>query len=506
MNISDQLNRFLDVIVRELGTSYHSDNNISSDLVVNLVDLSPLRLRLSSETPFINVTAEDIINFGEKKLVELVKQEVNTRTIMPGSVVVLVESDIGLLSELKNDPYWAIIINTNSINAIINHNNPKRYLQDFLRSQVPLRFLSPYDPNQPVTGSQFYGRESECNLILTHDKSSFAVYGGRMIGKTSLLKEVRRRLITKILPIEQTKRVFWFDFWGYQGEEIFFEDVVRHFGEGFPKLVRPDFASYFPRFIERMKSVHGGPIIFFLDEVDDLIQYERHTNYHLLGLLKRIAQAGDCRLIMAGFRLLNEELNRHDTPLNFLRRLHMGNLKRDQTISMFRDPMNSLNISIENGVIPQILSDTGGHPQLLQLFGQTFIELLDLSGERCITMNHVRKVKEGGRLHDVLVETLIDNTSDLGFALVCSLANQEEFGLENIDNILISHQINIEIKQIRQICSSLEVTGIISRKGQSDQYHFTIPLQPILALKIANEDFLWRKALQQVKTEGTILW
>lgn len=497
MDQPQKLFQFLDIITRELDTDYVFEEDKLSDLDVCLVDLSPLRLRLPADTPFILISEKDIARFSEVGVLELVAQELNIRQTLPGSAVVLTEGNGKILQSFSEDPYWAVIIDSKDIDSIQEHPNPKRALTDLFRSSIPLRFLSPYEPYQAVMGSQFYGRKFELNQILTRQNDSFAIYGGRKIGKTSLLKEAMRKLVTRTLPRDQSKRVVWYDFWGYQKEEDFYEYLVRYFGEGYPKLVRPDFGSYLPRFIERMKGAYGGHIIFVFDEVDDLIVREKETNYHLLGLLKRIAQAGDCQLLMAGFRLLSEEVNRHDTPLNFLRPLALSNLTREQTLSMLREPMSSMGISIQRGVSPQILNNTGGHPHLVQLYGQALVELLDESSERTISLAHVRSIKRQGQLYDSLVGTLIENTSDLEFALVTQLAEEEGFNIETIDHVLTSHNINLEIRQIRRICRSLENTGIIVRKGDSDNFHFSVPLQSALARKAADQEFVWRKAIRQ---------
>jgi len=498
----DELNmlfQFIDTLTRQLETDYSLDHEKLSDLTVCLVDLSPLRLRFSPDTPFILISAENIVRFKELELYNLVAEELKVRQTLPGSAVVLIEGSGAFLEALGKDPYWAVIIDEEDINVIQKHNNPKRAIADLFRSLVPLRFLSPYEPFQSVIGSQFYGRTFEVNQILTRPRDSFAIFGGRKIGKTSLLKEIRRKLVTKLLPKEQIKRVIWYDFWGHKSDEAFYAEIVRHFGEGFPKLIRPDFASYFPRFIEKMKGTYGGPIFFFFDEVDDLILHERETNYQLLGLLKRIAQAGHCQLLMAGFRLLSEELNRHATPLNFMRPLSLSNLNREQTLSMIKDPMSSLSILIDRGVLSEILNNTGGHPHLVQVYGQSLIELLDKSDERKVTLNHLREIKQRGQLYDSLIDSLIENTSDLEFALVISLSDMEEFTLETIDSLLDEHNINLQVRQIRQICRSLENTGIIARRGNSDNYQFSVPLQSALARSVASPEFVWRKAIRQVE-------
>jgi hypothetical protein len=427
---TDVVTTFLDYVTEQLGTNYWEADDRLSDLCVYLVDLSPMRLRWSI-TPVIGVTEDHIRRLGRDTVADLVRQEISLRQDVPASVIVLADTNVRFLHYLAKEPHWAAILDGCTAQDIMHHPNPKRAFLSSLRSNIPLRFLSPYEPNQPVSGSQFFGRSSEQNLIMSQPSRSFAIEGGRRIGKTSLLIEIKRMLLTRMLPKEQAKRVVWYDFWGYgqrsivePPEQLFFEDLVRHFGEGYPKLVRDDFASYFPRFVARMKANHGGPIIFLLDEVDDLIQQERQTGYPLLSLLKRTAHIGDCRVVMAGFRDLSKELTQHSTSLTFCQRVRLHNLTHDQTMALLRDPMASLGVGIQREVFPRILNDTGGHPQLVQLYGQALIEILDETRERTVTMAHVREVKRAGRLYDSLVETLIDNTSELEFALVHSLVLQ----------------------------------------------------------------------------------
>lgn len=503
MSENDLARVFLDSLVQELEVQYQLCDDRLSELSVYNVDLSALRLRLSTTTPFIVVTAEDMDCFGEEQVADWVREELIVRQNGPGSAVVLLEQDGSFLEHLGKDPYWAPILCGDVIRGMMRCDSLRRALLEAFRSRVPLRFLSPYEPKLAVTGSQFYGRSSELNLILSHPNRSFALEGGRRIGKTSLLKEVRRVLLSRDTLNKNSRQIVWYDFWGYKGElSPFFEEVVRHFEEGFPKLVRPDFASYFPRFIARMRRAQNGPIIFLLDEVDDLIEYERKFNFPLLGILKRTAQVEDCRLLIAGFRNLSEELNRHDTPLTFCHRIRLENLTREQTMAMLRTPMASMGVKLDRQVFSQILNDTGGHPQLVQFYGQALIEILDTTGERFVTMAHVQQIRKEGRLYDALIEMLIDNTNDLEFALVYNLVDREEFGLEDMDDLLKAQEIRLSVKQIHNICRRLVSIGVLSRRGQSNNYQFAIPLQPILVRNLVKPEFVWRKATEQIQPGG----
>lgn len=494
----NQTLHFLKLITRELETSFKKDDLLMSDLSVYYVDLLPLRTRLSSEAPCIQVTHANRKRHGRQELLQLIGQELFLRQDLPGSALVLVEDDDAHLYDLRKDPYWALVFERADMAAVVNSPNPKRALLAAVRAQLPLRFLSPYDAEQPAVGSQFHGRNTELNLALSYPERSYTVEGGRRIGKTSLLKEIRRRL-RQTLPVEQHRRVVWYDFWGYKGLDAFLSDTMRHFSMS-PRPARGTMIDYFPEFIRIMRRRHGGRIIFLLDEIDDLIDYEHKHGSGLLDFLKRIEAAEDCRCFIAGFRLLTEERNRYGTPLSFCRRLPLGNLKREQARAMIMEPMQNMGIDISMGIFQQIYTDTGGHPQLLQIYGQGLIEILDEAGERRVTRRHLQEAKTASALYERLVGTLIDNTSDLEFALACSLADYDQFGLAEVDEILQANGIHKNIKEIRAICQSLKGIGIIeSSAGASDLFFFAIPLQPSLAAKSQGVvELAWRKATRDI--------
>jgi hypothetical protein len=491
--------KLLELVVHELESNYKLDDGHRSELDIYQVDLSPLRLRLTADTHFIIISQNNMKTRGQDGLIEIVRTELHLRLDRPGSDVLLVEGDAGFLEFFRQDPYWAVIFDQEQICTLLEHPNPKRGLLDALRDQIPLRFLSPYEPDQPVAASQFHGRTTEKNLILGYPERSFSLEGGRRIGKTSLLWECRHQMKQR-LPKEHHLRLVWYDFWNYNGIEAFIADVMRHFNES-PRPARGTLVDYFPTFIKLMKKKHGGTIIFFLDEVDDLIEYERKVGYQLLSMLRRMAIEQSCRCLLAGFRLLTDECYRYGTPLTFLQRLSLGNLTKSQARAMLVEPMQNMGVEIQRAVFPEILDDSGGHPQILQLYGQSLVELLDREETRVLKPRHVAQVKQTGVVHERLVETLIDNTTPLEFALVCSLANHTEFDINEIDNQLVSHGIDEDIKELRGICRSLEAIGVIRKQGQAAEvYRFAIPLQPALASRRKSlVELAWKKAKKGMK-------
>jgi Cdc6-like AAA superfamily ATPase len=85
------------------------------------------------------------------------------------------------------------MIGINIQTAITTSRRPTGELLDRLGDQISISLLSPYRTG-PVTGSQFFGREMEIRRILGRESSNYAIVGIRRIGKTSLLRELARRL------------------------------------------------------------------------------------------------------------------------------------------------------------------------------------------------------------------------------------------------------------------------------------------------------------------------
>lgn len=87
-----------------------------------------------------------------------------------------------------------VFIDTQAQLRVQSSRRPSGDLRDIICTQIPISMLSPYETAAPVTGSRFFGREYEISRILERPNTNHLILGIRRIGKTSLLKEVERRL------------------------------------------------------------------------------------------------------------------------------------------------------------------------------------------------------------------------------------------------------------------------------------------------------------------------
>ena len=77
-------------------------------------------------------------------------------------------------------------------------------MNQLTRQSFSALMFSPYSRNRPAFGWRFFGRKKELDLLLESEESFFVV-GGRRMGKTSLLRELERRMKQqhKVNPVSQ---------------------------------------------------------------------------------------------------------------------------------------------------------------------------------------------------------------------------------------------------------------------------------------------------------------
>ena len=142
--------------------------------------------------------------------------------------------------------------------------------------------LSPYIPGRIATGGHgFFGRANVLNPSVISGKSggNFTFVGNRRIGKTSLLREIKRRLV---LNDERLRTV---DVYGNNCHTTY--DAVKTILES----VRPDLASRMAHDSSVVDSFpsHLGAlpdnVVIFVDELDAILEFDARQGYQLLNLL-----------------------------------------------------------------------------------------------------------------------------------------------------------------------------------------------------------------------------
>jgi hypothetical protein len=459
-----------------------------------LIDLSGWKLRLSDRAPFIRVEARHLETLATEDLVASVRAVMRNQHFERRVPILVVE---GCSPELRDAmrlhmPFCAIL-DGDDTHQITTAASDRRML-DLIGAQLPLASLSPYEISSPVTGSRFFGREYEMRTILSHPDTDYVIVGVRRIGKSSLLLELKRRL-------EEIgdDSVYFFDCSDFHSADDYIRAVVTEVD--IRERERMSFQK-FPNFL-RVKSHRGKrPLTFLLDEVDHLIRFDRRENWALLQALRASSNKGFCRYILTGYReAIEESLNVRAPMYNFVTRLPVANLSQKDTQRLVEVPMENLGVSFERrgDLIAQIFQQTAGHPNFVQFYCYTLVQLMDRQDLRRIGPNDLALVHGDQEFERYVFRTFTANTTDLEKAVVYGMVmdNGDQFTARDVDIVLKKRKVFLRAGQIEEACDNLRMAGVLDKQGQA--FAFAIPILTRLLKDHYDVDHLFSKAREDGK-------
>ena len=478
------------------------------------VDLSAWKLRFSNATPVLWMKENDLASFDNpRQIAESVIEAVRMRNLVERQTIVLVDGpEAGLREAFRISFMPIMVLDSIDVHAVMESRRATGELLDRLCIQLSPALLSPYEISKPVTGSRFFGRESDLRRILYGSDSNYAVMGIRRIGKSSLLREVERRLQEQVQETVQegfssediARRIFYKDCSSITSSGALMQAVVNHFHpQELNRLNHRQFPIFFPDFMRRMAKRYGGQLVFLLDEFDALLRAE-FANEELLDQLRASSNEGNCRFIFAGFRdLLNETSSLSSPFFNFAKPLRLKEFSREDAASLILMPLESLRIRLERReeIIDIIYGETAGQPNLIQYYCSYLVDKLDRSGNRAVSPEDVAGVPDDENFRSFLVNTFMDNTDHLEKALVFSLilfdpVSEKRYDLEMIDQALRKGGIDTRFLQLERACRNLELTGILDKRGR--HYHFAIPVFP----RVLRANYNIKYLLGKIRYEG----
>jgi hypothetical protein len=444
---------------------------------------------------------------------ESVIEALRMRGLVERQSIVLVEgTDSGVRAAFQLSFLPILVLDADDASAVMESRRPTGELLDRLCTQLSPALLSPYEISKPVTGSRFFGRESDLRRILYASDSNYAVMGIRRIGKSSLLREVERRLQEQVLETAQeglnhedlARRIFYKDCSSMTSSASLMQAVVSHFHpQELNRLNNRQFPIFFPDFMRRMAKRYGGQLVFLLDEFDALLRAE-FANEELPHQLRASSNEGHCRFIFAGFRdLLNETSSLRSPFFNFAKPLRLKEFSREDAASLILLPLESLRIRLErrDEIVDLIYGETAGQPNLIQYYCTYLVDKLDRTGRRAVSPEDVAGVPDDENFRSFLVNTFMDNTDHLEKALVFSLilfdpVGEKRYDLEMIDQALRKGGIDTRFLQLERACRNLELTGILDKRGR--HYLFAIPVFP----RVLRANYNIKYLLGKIRYEG----
>src|ERR1017187_5367169 len=251
------------------------------------------------------------------------------------------------------------------------HNRPP----DATAGQAPAKLgggtVNPY--NCSIPGNLFAGYEAERSRVVTgllENQKSFAIFGGRRCGKTSLLMRLEKDILARALPHVQTRFIDMDAIIPRTTGEFFcalYNSIVAGFVDApaAPAQLR-DFSEFLSLLGQASKLIeaHLGPhwlLVLLVDKFDAAASSlsDETAFQNLRYLLTMSAYSGAIRVIVTGSSRLDDLIS-VGSPLNILEPVYLGVLLERDAVSVIRAGFRDTNLDAE------LLAETGCHPYILQ--------------------------------------------------------------------------------------------------------------------------------------------
>jgi hypothetical protein len=478
------------------------------------VDLSDWSLSLTDANPCIWVQAPNLAALPPPQLAESLRDVVRERGWQNSTVLVFVDGKVrSLRTHLPPALPTFVLVDDEQQSRIQAADSPTAVMLDTLLRQIPRSQLAPYETHKPVVGSQFFGRQAEINKVLQHPRTSYLFIGIRRIGKTSLLKEIKRRMDRMDPPGKDQMRRLYVDCTVISSEEEFLRTLTLQLAPRELKLLMGRAVQskrYQSMMFDRFAALHGGPVTFLIDELDRLLAHVSDQQ-PLFDVLRAASNAGKARFIMAGFRQAMEASTNQLSPFfNLATPVRLGRLKRAVVKHMVLAPMERLRIEIQNkeGVVNRIHRETAGLPNYVQFYCQTLLEQLDEGRRNTITEDDLHSVYENREFQDFILDTFMSNTEALEQALVYALVAEDQgltgqsFSQRAMDCFLKKRDLTLRYAELDRACRNLEVAGVFNQVGKN--FEFAVPLLQRMLRQARDIDFLFEKAREEILAERAL--
>jgi hypothetical protein len=276
-----------------------------------------------------------------------------------------------------------VVLGRRDVMSILGAHEPSRAMRKLIFSQVNLTTVSPFVTSGPVPDHVFFGREAVLHTIgLEAGTKSFAIVGGRRIGKSSLLA----RLHNDRLP-EAGLRTLYHDCSVTPSFDSLMAAPARHWRGAPPERAGMTFREVLEC------PADGVPLVLLLDEADKLVVEDEREGWRLFLTLRAAAHAGRAQFVFSGERGLAEALRASGGPLfNFAGRINLGRLDYRAVEELVTVPMSQMEIGLRDrkAVVDLIWKYTSGHPNVVQRLCQRLVERTTGSlGQRVISGDDV---------------------------------------------------------------------------------------------------------------------
>ncbi len=349
-----------------------------------------------------------------------------------------------------------VVLGRLELQRLIYAQNPKDVLHTTILRNVDLIALSPFQRFGPASENTFSGREYEISTIVgnVHEKS-YAVIGGRLIGKTSLLNQLHCQYLPKA---------------GFQ--TLFYDCGMSPYSE-FLSTYPGNWSNPPPEnapstFVELLTSPPTDkPLVLLLDEVEELIRGDASANWPLFKRIRSLVNGKQLQVIICGSTNLRLALQDSRSPLYNLTKnvLPIGRLEYPAVKELITRPMRQLQIDLtrEKTVVDLIWRHTGGHPCVVQ---RLCVRLIEKTNSQSLNFTVPRRhispddvdsiIQDPGFLSNDFIAVHLEQATYLERIIILVLAQTETLPLSIRDiRVLLLEQTDVKFK-LREVQAALD--------------------------------------------------
>lgn len=259
-------------------------------------------------------------------------------------------------------------------------------LSALFQCTFPFTVANPYTPtSSDVPDELFFGRRRAMEQIADLHGTNL-VFGGRQLGKTALLREVKRRYQTP----RRGQYVVWIDIkaagiglgrpldevWAVIGNELASEGLLPN-RVSRAETVQKEILSW-------LDADENRRLLVLLDEADELFAQDAESGYKTLMGLKNLMERTKRRfkVVFAGLHNVQRMSRDVNSPVKHLSQpVCVGPLLEDgearEAFRLVSLPLRTLGYRLTDDVVNTILSHTNYYPNLIQHFCHSLLEYLN---------------------------------------------------------------------------------------------------------------------------------
>lgn len=233
----------------------------------------------------------------------------------------------------------------------------------------------------------FFGREQEIERIIGQDAEGILVYGGRQLGKSALLAQIKmlhhRPENQYFVTLDDVKYVGTpmrdaSEIWRMMAKSLSELGIVREETSSLEDIIS-DVESW-------VSENPSGRILCLFDEADNFLAYEAKSEFlnlvHLKGLMERTHRR--FKAVFAGLHHVQRMFKSSNSPLaHFGSGICIGPFSRtskdrEAARRLVEVPMRAAGFHFENSSAPnEVLSCVNHYPSLVQVYGKELIAHLN---------------------------------------------------------------------------------------------------------------------------------